>query len=80
MTNDKFDKLVNVKHNIKKLEYEIKQIKKCLINGILYPTKIEIFENTTVDVPNSLTLMIIQEILHKKEWQLKQLKKYFEEA
>ena len=83
MTNDKFDKLIDAKRNISNLTYEIEQLKKYLTNGTSCIIKITMFEfeNTVVvDVPNSLVLMIFQEILHKKEWQLKQFKKYFEEA
>ena len=80
MTDEKLQKLLGVKHKIRQLEHEIKQINKYLINGIKYTIRLEIFENTVVDVPMSLNKMILQEILYKKEWQLKQLKKYFEEA
>ena len=80
MTDDKLSKINNVRRNISNLEHEIKQINKCLINGISYTTRLTIFENSIINVPESLVKMILQEILHKKEWQLKQLKKYFEEA
>lgn len=81
MTKEKLEMLNNTDKCIDKLKNEIKSIEFIIKNRINATMTIDFptWEDKVL-IPDSLKKIIFNEILNKKQQQLKELEKYFEEA